>query len=171
MRLQQQVQPVRALRASTSTFTSPAGGRSHMGVKIDAAMGAHVVLFTTSADKREDALRLGAHEVVLARCHHKCAVVGHCIRCPSGLPMLSAARQERGRVESGALAAAGQFVRDIVGLHAPSIRVSPDWAAIIRVGQVRRLHLVQHREILSVDFNSRLGPVNTTAVHPRSARS
>ncbi len=38
-----------------------------MGVKIDAAMGAHVVLFTTSADKREDALRLGAHEVVLSR--------------------------------------------------------------------------------------------------------
>ncbi|MBA3599323.1 MAG: NAD(P)-dependent alcohol dehydrogenase [Methylibium sp.] len=43
------------------------GGLGHMGVKIAAAMGAHVVLFTTSADKREDALRLGAHEVVLSR--------------------------------------------------------------------------------------------------------
>ena len=43
------------------------GGLGHMGVKIAAAMGAHVVLFTTSAGKREDALRLGAKEVVLSR--------------------------------------------------------------------------------------------------------
>ena len=42
------------------------GGLGHMGVKIAAAMGAHVVLFTTSASKREDALRLGAKEVVLS---------------------------------------------------------------------------------------------------------
>jgi len=38
-----------------------------MGVKIAAAMGAHVVVFTTSPDKREDALRLGAHDVVVSR--------------------------------------------------------------------------------------------------------
>ena len=37
-----------------------------MGVKIAAAMGAHVVLFTTSANKRDDALRLGAKEVVVS---------------------------------------------------------------------------------------------------------
>ena len=43
------------------------GGLGHMGVKIAAAMGAHVVLFTTSPDKREDALRLGAREVVVSR--------------------------------------------------------------------------------------------------------
>jgi len=43
------------------------GGLGHMGVKIAAAMGAHVVLFTTSAGKREDALRLGAKEVVVSR--------------------------------------------------------------------------------------------------------
>lgn len=43
------------------------GGLGHMGVKIAAAMGAHVVLFTTSADKREDALRLGAKEVVVSK--------------------------------------------------------------------------------------------------------
>ena len=43
------------------------GGLGHMGVKIAAAMGAHVVLFTTSANKREDALRLGAKEVVLSQ--------------------------------------------------------------------------------------------------------
>ncbi|MDQ3060131.1 MAG: NAD(P)-dependent alcohol dehydrogenase [Pseudomonadota bacterium] len=43
------------------------GGLGHMGVKIAAAMGAHVVLFTTSAGKREDALRLGAREVVVSK--------------------------------------------------------------------------------------------------------
>ena len=43
------------------------GGLGHMGVKIAAAMGAHVVVFTTSPDKREDALRLGAHEVVVSK--------------------------------------------------------------------------------------------------------
>ena len=43
------------------------GGLGHMGVKFARAFGAHVVVFTTSPNKREDALRLGAHEVVLSR--------------------------------------------------------------------------------------------------------
>ncbi len=43
------------------------GGLGHMAVKLAHAMGAHVVLFTTSPDKREDALRLGADEVVISR--------------------------------------------------------------------------------------------------------
>ncbi|MDT8264718.1 zinc-binding dehydrogenase, partial [Roseomonas sp. DSM 102946] len=43
------------------------GGLGHMAVKFARAFGAHVVLFTTSASKVEDALRLGAHEVVLSR--------------------------------------------------------------------------------------------------------
>lgn len=43
------------------------GGLGHMGVKFARALGAHVVVFTTSARKVEDALRLGAHEVVLSR--------------------------------------------------------------------------------------------------------
>ena len=43
------------------------GGLGHMGVKIAAALGAHVVLFTTSTNKRDDALRLGAKEVVMSR--------------------------------------------------------------------------------------------------------
>jgi alcohol dehydrogenase (NADP+) len=43
------------------------GGLGHMGVKFARALGAHVVVFTTSASKTEDALRLGAHEVVLSR--------------------------------------------------------------------------------------------------------
>jgi len=43
------------------------GGLGHMGVKLAHAMGAHVVVFTTSPDKTEDALRLGADEVVVSR--------------------------------------------------------------------------------------------------------
>ena len=42
------------------------GGLGHMGVKLARALGAHVVLFTRSPDKREDALRHGAHEVVVS---------------------------------------------------------------------------------------------------------
>ena len=40
------------------------GGLGHMGVKLAAAFGANVVVFTTSASKSADAIRLGAHEVV-----------------------------------------------------------------------------------------------------------
>ena len=43
------------------------GGLGHMGVKFARAFGAHVVVFTTSPDKKEDALRLGAHEVVVSK--------------------------------------------------------------------------------------------------------
>lgn len=43
------------------------GGLGHMGVKFAHALGAHVVVFTTSPGKKEDALRLGADEVVVSR--------------------------------------------------------------------------------------------------------
>ena len=43
------------------------GGLGHMGVKFARAFGAHVVVFTTSESKQADALRLGAHEVVVSR--------------------------------------------------------------------------------------------------------
>jgi uncharacterized zinc-type alcohol dehydrogenase-like protein len=43
------------------------GGLGHMGVKFAHALGAHVVVFTTSPSKKEDALRLGADEVVISR--------------------------------------------------------------------------------------------------------
>jgi uncharacterized zinc-type alcohol dehydrogenase-like protein len=43
------------------------GGLGHMGVKLAHALGAHVVLFTTSPGKSEDARRLGADEVVISR--------------------------------------------------------------------------------------------------------
>jgi uncharacterized zinc-type alcohol dehydrogenase-like protein len=43
------------------------GGLGHMGVKFAHALGAHVAAFTTSPHKKEDALRLGADEVVVSR--------------------------------------------------------------------------------------------------------
>ena len=43
------------------------GGLGHMAVKIAHALGAHVVVFTTSPNKKDDALRLGADEVVISR--------------------------------------------------------------------------------------------------------
>jgi uncharacterized zinc-type alcohol dehydrogenase-like protein len=43
------------------------GGLGHMGVKFAHALGAHTVVFTSSPGKTEDALRLGADEVVLSK--------------------------------------------------------------------------------------------------------
>src|SRR5580765_5681009 len=43
------------------------GGLGHMAVKFAHALAAHVVVFTTSPNKQEDALRLGADEVVVSR--------------------------------------------------------------------------------------------------------
>jgi uncharacterized zinc-type alcohol dehydrogenase-like protein len=43
------------------------GGLGHMGLKFAHAFGAKVVLFTTSANKTADALRLGADEVVISK--------------------------------------------------------------------------------------------------------
>jgi uncharacterized zinc-type alcohol dehydrogenase-like protein len=43
------------------------GGLGHMGVKFAHALGAHVAVFTTSPDKKDDALRLGADEVIVSR--------------------------------------------------------------------------------------------------------
>jgi len=43
------------------------GGLGHMGVKFAHALGAHTVVFTTSPGKKEDALRLGADEVVISK--------------------------------------------------------------------------------------------------------
>jgi uncharacterized zinc-type alcohol dehydrogenase-like protein len=43
------------------------GGLGHMGVKLAHAMGAYVAVFTTSPEKKEDARRLGADEVIVSR--------------------------------------------------------------------------------------------------------
>ena len=42
------------------------GGLGHMGVKLARAIGAQVVMFTTSPGKAADAIRLGAHDVVVS---------------------------------------------------------------------------------------------------------
>ena len=43
------------------------GGLGHMAVKFAHALGAHTVVFTTSSSKKDDAVRLGADEVVVSR--------------------------------------------------------------------------------------------------------
>jgi uncharacterized zinc-type alcohol dehydrogenase-like protein len=43
------------------------GGLGHMGVKFAHALGAHVVAFTRSPSKKEDAVRLGADEILVSR--------------------------------------------------------------------------------------------------------
>ena len=43
------------------------GGLGHMAIKFAHALGAHVEVFTTSPNKKEDALRLGADQVVISR--------------------------------------------------------------------------------------------------------
>lgn len=43
------------------------GGLGHMGIKFARAMGAHVVMITTSEKKGEDAKKLGADEVLISK--------------------------------------------------------------------------------------------------------
>lgn len=43
------------------------GGLGHMGIKLAHALGAHVVAFTTSPDKRDAAKALGADEVIVSK--------------------------------------------------------------------------------------------------------
>jgi uncharacterized zinc-type alcohol dehydrogenase-like protein len=43
------------------------GGLGHMGVKLAAAMGAEVTVFSTSPSKEQDARKLGAHHFVVTR--------------------------------------------------------------------------------------------------------
>ncbi|MBC7659480.1 MAG: NAD(P)-dependent alcohol dehydrogenase [Chitinophagaceae bacterium] len=43
------------------------GGLGHMAVKFAASFGAHVAVITTSANKKEDALRLGAKDVIISK--------------------------------------------------------------------------------------------------------
>jgi len=54
------------VRAGQKVGVVGLGGLGHMGVKFANAFGARVVVFTTSPGKVEDALRLGAHEVVIS---------------------------------------------------------------------------------------------------------
>lgn len=60
--------PLRHWKAGPGTRVGVVGigGLGHMAVKLARAMGAHVVVLTTSAGKVADAVRLGAHEVVIS---------------------------------------------------------------------------------------------------------
>jgi len=51
------------------------GGLGHMGIKLARALGAHTVAFTTSPGKRDAALALGAHDVVIS--HDEAAMGAH----------------------------------------------------------------------------------------------
>jgi uncharacterized zinc-type alcohol dehydrogenase-like protein len=42
------------------------GGLGHMGVKLGAALGAHVTMITTTPEKAADARELGAHDVIIS---------------------------------------------------------------------------------------------------------
>jgi uncharacterized zinc-type alcohol dehydrogenase-like protein len=61
--------PLRHWKAGPGTKVGVVGigGLGHMGVKLAHALGAHTVAFTTSESKRQDALDLGADEVVVSR--------------------------------------------------------------------------------------------------------
>jgi alcohol dehydrogenase (NADP+) len=52
------------------------GGLGHMGVKIAASMGAEVTVFSTSKEKEEDALKLGAHGFVVTKDPQNLASLG-----------------------------------------------------------------------------------------------
>eukprot|EP00727_Mastigamoeba_balamuthi_P010858 m51a1_g6395 putative alcohol dehydrogenase (233) ;mRNA; f:210575-211273 len=60
--------PIRraGVREGTRVAIVGLGGLGHMGVKFALALGAHVAVVTHSPGKREDALRLGAHEVIVS---------------------------------------------------------------------------------------------------------
>jgi uncharacterized zinc-type alcohol dehydrogenase-like protein len=55
------------VRAGQKVGVSGLGGLGHMAVKLAAAFGARVVVLTTSPGKADDAVRLGAHDVVVSR--------------------------------------------------------------------------------------------------------
>ncbi len=54
------------VKAGTRVGVIGLGGLGHMGLKLARAMGAEVTLFSRSPGKEADALRLGAHHVVLS---------------------------------------------------------------------------------------------------------
>ncbi|MGK3142366.1 NAD(P)-dependent alcohol dehydrogenase [Pantoea sp. C2G6] len=74
------------------------GGLGHMAVKLASALGAEVTLFTTSPEKGEDALRLGARRVVVSRdaaqmaaCQTSLDIILDCVAAPHDLdPYLNA---------------------------------------------------------------------------------
>jgi uncharacterized zinc-type alcohol dehydrogenase-like protein len=60
--------PLRQYEVGTGTKMAVIGlgGLGHMGVKLGAAMGAHVTMITTTPEKAADARKLGAHDVIIS---------------------------------------------------------------------------------------------------------
>jgi uncharacterized zinc-type alcohol dehydrogenase-like protein len=63
--------PLRQYEVGTGTKMAVIGlgGLGHMGVKLGAAMGAHVTMITTTPEKAADARKLGAHDVIISTDH------------------------------------------------------------------------------------------------------
>ncbi|HYP54270.1 MAG TPA: NAD(P)-dependent alcohol dehydrogenase [Pyrinomonadaceae bacterium] len=61
--------PLRRFKVGAGTRAGVVGlgGLGHMGVKLAAAMGARVTVFSTSASKEQDARGLGAHDFVVTK--------------------------------------------------------------------------------------------------------
>ncbi|HCI6143612.1 TPA: NAD(P)-dependent alcohol dehydrogenase [Klebsiella variicola subsp. variicola] len=81
------------------------GGLGHMAVKLASAMGADVTLFTTSAEKGEDARRLGADRVVVSRdveqmtaCRNALDIIIDCVSAPHDLDPYLASLRTNGRL-------------------------------------------------------------------------
>ena len=53
------------------------GGLGHMGIKFAVALGAHVVMITTSASKQADAERLGAHDCIVLNQDDNTEILAH----------------------------------------------------------------------------------------------
>jgi uncharacterized zinc-type alcohol dehydrogenase-like protein len=70
--------PLRKYRAGPGTRLGVLGlgGLGHMAVKLGAAMGCEVTVITSSANKRADALQLGAHRVLLSNDNNAVAALG-----------------------------------------------------------------------------------------------
>ncbi|MFT4270506.1 MAG: NAD(P)-dependent alcohol dehydrogenase [Pantoea sp.] len=81
------------------------GGLGHMAVKLASALGAEVTLFTTSPQKGEDALRLGAKRVVISRdaaqmaaCQASLDMILDCVSAPHDLDPWLATLKTNGKL-------------------------------------------------------------------------
>ncbi|WP_029686108.1 NAD(P)-dependent alcohol dehydrogenase [Tatumella saanichensis] len=81
------------------------GGLGHMAVQLASAMGAEVTLFTTSPQKGQDALRLGAKNVVVSKdaaqmtaCQTSLDLIIDCVAAPHDLDPYLATLKTNGRL-------------------------------------------------------------------------
>jgi uncharacterized zinc-type alcohol dehydrogenase-like protein len=106
------------------------GGLGHMAVKLAKAMGAHVVVFTTSPAKVKDAEALGADEVVISR--DEAAMKAHASSFHFILNTVSAAH------DLGAFSALLRRNGVLCLLGAPPVTESHKWPAVFNMLMARR---------------------------------